>query len=169
MGLGPELAQYADGVEALAARTARLTDLPAPQRIHGDLHLGQALRAHDEWFVTDFEGEPLAPVAARTRPDLALRDVAGMLRSFDYATAVGRGLETAGTGDDSWADDARAALLAGYVEASSGSAGGGAAPHTEDVLRALELDKALYEAVYEARNRPAWLSIPLRAVARLVG
>lgn len=171
-GLVPELTQYADGVEALAARTARLTDLPAPQRIHGDLHLGQALRAHGEWFVTDFEGEPLAPVAARTRPDLALRDVAGMLRSFDYATAVGRGLETAGTGDDTWADDARAALLTGYVTASSGgpgTSGGGAAAHTEDVLRALELDKALYEAVYEARNRPAWLSIPLRAVERLLG
>jgi maltokinase len=172
VGLVPQLEAFAGGVEALAARTERLTDLPAPQRIHGDLHLGQALRAHGEWFVTDFEGEPLAPVAARTRPDLALRDVAGMLRSFDYATAVGRGLDTAGTGDDAWADDARAALLAGYLAASEpdGATGGTGAPgHTADVLRALELDKALYEAVYEARNRPDWLSIPLRAVDRLVG
>lgn len=168
-GLVPALAEYADGVEALAARTGRLTDLPAPQRIHGDLHLGQALRAHDEWFVTDFEGEPLAPVAARTRPDLALRDVAGMLRSFDYATAVGRGLGTAAAGDDAWAQEARAALLEGYLGASTSGAGTAEPPHTADVLRALELDKALYEAVYEARNRPDWLSIPLRAVERLVG
>lgn len=173
----PELEQYGHAVEELAARTQHLTDLPVPQRIHGDLHLGQALRAHGEWFVTDFEGEPLAPVAARIRPDLALRDVAGMLRSFDYAAAVGAaGAAGSAAGGDAraWADDARAALLDGYREAALRAASERHDAPVIDVssrtelLRALELDKAMYEAVYEARNRPAWLDIPLRGIERLL-
>jgi maltokinase len=165
--LVPGLAAYGERVEDLADRTGRLTHLPAPQRVHGDLHLGQALRAHGEWFITDFEGEPLAPVAARTRPDLALRDVAGMLRSFDYATAVGRGR----VGEpDAWADEARTALLEGYLAGETAVAGEPVLPGESRtaLLRALELDKALYEAVYEARNRPDWLAIPLRALDRLL-
>ncbi len=177
----PELAPFAPAVEDLAVRTQHLDRLPAPQRIHGDLHLGQALYAHEAWFITDFEGEPLAPVAARTRPDLALRDVAGMLRSFDYAAAVGAASGAAYIADDSaaqdWTDAARAALLAGYRDArlAAGPRPGTDADPAEishetrvELLRALELDKALYEAVYEARNRPDWLSIPLRAIARLL-
>lgn len=149
----PELARYADQVAAVVAEVAALSPVPSLQRIHGDLHLGQVLRAHDEWFVTDFEGEPLVPLAARTRPDLALRDVAGVLRSFDYARAVGNA-------DPAWAEDARAALLAGYGARDAAAT---------RLLGALELDKALYEAVYEARNRPHWSPIPLGALDRLLG
>jgi len=138
-------------VEHLRARTS----LPARQRVHGDLHLGQALRARGEWFITDFEGEPLSTVAERIRPDLALRDVAGVLRSIDYAAAVG-----GATGD--WAETARAGLLAGYAGAT------GDAPDV-GLLDVLELDKALYECVYESRNRPQWAHIPAAALTRLLG
>lgn len=153
----PALAGRTDAVHALAARVAVLADVPPRQRVHGDLHLGQVLRSADRWFVIDFEGEPLAPLAARTRPDLALRDVAGLLRSFDYAAAVG-GL----TGDaaDAWTADARAALLAGYGVATDGT--------SALLLRALELDKTLYEVVYEARNRPTWVPIPMAGLDRLL-
>lgn len=129
------------------------------QHIHGDLHLGQVLRAGDgTWRVLDFEGEPMRPLEERQRPDLPVRDVAGMLRSFDYAAAVGEATSPA------WATDARAAFLAGYAAAY---------PTAEDALTqtlrdALELDKALYEVVYEAGNRPDWLGIPLGAVDRLL-
>ena len=133
---------------------ARMT-VPVRQRVHGDLHLGQALRARDEWFIIDFEGEPLSSVAERTRPDLALRDVAGVLRSFDYAAAVSEA-------DPDWIASARAGLLAGYAAASS------TIPDSE-LVRTLEIDKALYEAVYEARNRPQWSRIPAAALERLLG
>lgn len=165
MSAVPQLARFAPGVESVVAQVRALPVAPPRQRVHGDLHLGQVLRSGSRWFVTDFEGEPLAPLAARTRPDLALRDVAGMLRSLDYAAAVA-GL----TGDaaQAWSDRARAALLDGYA---------GAAVAQPDVdadgrallLRALELDKTLYEAVYESRNRPTWLPIPLAGLERLAG
>jgi maltokinase len=168
----PELERYADGVATLAAGTQAVREPPAPQRVHGDLHLGQVLRGRDRWYVLDFEGEPLAPIAARTRPDLALRDVAGMLRSIDYAAAVGGaggsgGGSTARTwtpaaADLMWAARGRAALLDGYLHGSPVDA------DSAILLRALELDKALYEAVYEARNRPHWLGIPLSALDRLL-
>ncbi|GIG40043.1 maltokinase N-terminal cap-like domain-containing protein [Cellulomonas phragmiteti] len=153
----PSLAGYGDGVRALADEVAALPDTPARQRVHGDLHLGQVLRSAGRWFVIDFEGEPLAPLAARVLPDLALRDVAGLLRSFDYAAAVG-GLT--GEAAHAWTSDARAGLLAGYGLADD--------PSSTLLLRALELDKTLYEAVYEARNRPAWAPIPQAGLERLL-
>ena len=154
----PSLAAVADAVRAVADEVAALATTPPRQRVHGDLHLGQVLRSGGRWFVIDFEGEPLAPLAARVLPDLALRDVAGLLRSFDYAAAVG-GL----TGDAAaaWTADARAGLLAGYGVVDD--------PTSSLLLRALELDKTLYEAVYEARNRPAWAAIPEAGLDRLLG
>ncbi|SEF00253.1 1,4-alpha-glucan branching protein GlgB [Ruania alba] len=149
----PALSEWADGVEqVISAVTSR--PLPPDQRIHGDLHLGQALRGPEEWFLLDFEGEPLRPLAERRAPDHPLRDLAGMLRSIDYAAAVGP------AGDPRWTEDAREALIEGYRRE-----GGDADPV---VLRALELDKALYEAVYEQQNRPDWLSIPLGGIRRII-
>jgi len=139
--------------------------LPWPdlQRVHGDYHLGQVLRvAGRGWVAVDFEGEPLRPLSERVRPDLALRDVAGMLRSFDYA---GGSVEL-GRPDTSarvWVEGCRAAFLDGYA-AMTGLDLAAAAP----MIRALELDKALYEVVYEARNRPTWLAIPATAIDRLI-
>lgn len=167
----PSLTGYADAVQAVADRAAALTSVPSAQRIHGDLHLGQALRAHGAWFLTDFEGEPLAPIATRSRPDLPVRDVAGVLRSFDYAAAVGGA-------DESWTLEAREALLRGYRDAQREAARvdvkGRAVTEVSatdalEILRAVELERALYEAVYEARNRPTWSRIPGAALTRLLG
>lgn len=149
----PALASFAEGVAAVVDEVRALPSAPPRQRVHGDLHLGQVLRSHGAWFIMDFEGEPLAPLEQRTRPDLALRDVAGLLRSIDYAAAVG-GLS--GADAATWTTDARAGLLAGY--------GGG----DQTLLRALELDKTLYEVVYESRNRPAWQPIPIAGLERLL-
>lgn len=160
----PQLAEHHDAIGAVYDRAAgaRWPDL---QRIHGDLHLGQVLWSDRRgWIVIDFEGEPLRTMAERTRPDVAMRDVAGMLRSFDYVTgSLGQdgGSDAAGVGE--WASSGRAAFAAGYSERS----GIDLAAH-RDVLDAFELDKAVYETLYEARNRPAWLGIPLAAVERLV-
>ncbi len=159
----PALAARADRVLGVLDLVATVGTLPALQRVHGDYHLGQVLHSDDRgWFVLDFEGEPSAGAEERERPDLALRDLAGMLRSLDYAAAVGRAR------DPQWLGDARAALTAGYHDESAalGSASDDVAAVT--LLRALELDKAVYEVVYETRNRPDWVAIPLAGVDRLL-
>ena len=159
----PLLSRRSEAIERLIGAVEGVDRMPPLQRVHGDFHLGQVLRSEVRgWAVLDFEGEPHAPAHERTRPDLALRDVAGMLRSFDYAAAVG------GAHSPGWATRARDGLVRGYqAEAELGSTG--LDQSSADVLlRALELDKALYEVVYESRNRPAWLQIPLEAVDRLL-
>ncbi len=164
--------------EALAATFAAVADLDEPvpvQRIHADYHLGQTLRTVRGWKIVDFEGEPAKPLSERVRPDSPWRDVAGMLRSFDYAAhAVEADVEEAGPQIAyralEWAERNRQAFLAGYIEASAGTsedADAGMTPAQQVLLRAYEADKAVYETVYEARNRPSWLSIPLAAIGRL--
>ncbi|WP_037913488.1 maltokinase N-terminal cap-like domain-containing protein [Actinacidiphila yeochonensis] len=125
------------------------------QRVHGDLHLGQALRGPDgAWMLIDFEGEPARPLAERRRPAPPVQDVAGMLRSFDYAAHH--------SANGPWAPPHRDAFCSGYAAVA------GTDPREQPVLiRAFETDKAIYEARYEARHRPAWLPIPLSALARL--
>ncbi|GGX32593.1 hypothetical protein GCM10010297_62470 [Streptomyces malachitofuscus] len=172
----PELLPFARQLRTLHQDLPDLVDrghrLPV-QRVHGDLHLGQVLRAPHGWVLIDFEGEPGHPLHERRRPRPAVRDVAAMLRSFDYAAHhalfAERGRPTTRHGGRSarraaaWAVHNRRAFSAGYAEA------GGADPRRSPVLlRAFEADKAVYEAVYEARNRPDWLSIPLAAIRRLV-
>ena len=163
----PQLAPYADAVRAVYAELAQ-ADLPA-QRVHGDLHLGQTLRTVVGWKLVDFEGEPAKPLAERVRPDSPWRDVAGMLRSFDYAAqAVVRDqplqIETARQHDyraEEWSTRNRAAFLHGYAGEADLS------PAAATVVAAYEADKAVYETVYEARNRPDWIGIPLGALARI--
>jgi maltokinase len=157
----PALAEFDPMVKASIEAVSSAT-WPALQRIHGDYHLGQVLDVPDRgWVLVDFEGEPLRPLAERTRPDLALRDVAGMLRSFDYVAGSWEQAHPGGSAS-SWATGARTAFLEGYAQRA------GRDPRQDaELLNALELDKALYEVVYEARNRPTWLSIPTTAIARL--
>jgi len=113
------------------------------------------------WVIVDFEGEPLRPMAERTRLDSPLRDVAGMLRSFDY---VGGSLGVAGSTVETatWVAAARRAFEEGYSEAS-----GSDLVANRALIDAFEIDKALYETVYEARNRPDWLGIPVAALERI--
>ncbi|AXH37029.1 phosphotransferase [Humibacter sp. BT305] len=162
----PALAGERDAVAAVQ-RAAEDAAWPELQRIHGDYHLGQVLAVPGRgWVVLDFEGEPLRPIAERSEPDLALRDVAGMLRSFDYVAGSISSAEQAtaeqAAAARAWADEARAAFLEGYAARS------GLDLRAQQVLLdALELDKALYEVSYEAQNRPTWLPIPATAVRTL--
>jgi predicted trehalose synthase len=174
----PVLNRHRDAIEGVFAR-AEVAAWPRLQRIHGDFHLGQVLDVSGRgWVLLDFEGEPLRTLRERTRPDLALRDVAGMLRSFSYvegamsattmASTTTLHTTMATTADAPppvalWATACRAAFLNGYAERSGIDLADQSA-----LLDAFELDKALYEAVYEIRNRPAWLPIPLAAIERLV-
>jgi maltokinase len=168
LAIVPELAPFADGCREAYSHVAERTAPVAVQRIHGDYHLGQVLRTQDGWVLLDFEGEPARPLAERRALMSPLRDVAGMLRSFDYAArhllAERPDQPHLAYRAQEWADRNREAFCDGYARAV------GADPRDETVLlRAFELDKAVYEVVYEARNRPTWLQVPLASIARLVG
>jgi maltokinase len=160
----PGLARHDRILRAAFEDVATLSDPLEVQRIHGDYHLGQVMRTHAGWVLLDFEGEPAVPLERRRACFPALRDVAGMLRSLDYAARFqlagheNPGQVTAAARD--WARRNQAAFCAGYARA------GGADPGKHAILvRALTLDKAVYEVMYEARNRPSWLPIPLGSIA----
>ena len=151
---------------AFDALAGRREALPL-QRVHGDLHLGQVMRTDAGWVLLDFEGEPGAPVGVKGALSSTLRDVAGMLRSFDYASryllADHAGAPQLEYRSAEWAERNRDAFCAGYAEAA------GRDPREDPVLlRAFELDKAVYEVVYEARNRPDWVHLPLDSLERVL-
>jgi maltokinase len=162
----PELGRFADKVGDAYSDLAKLIEPVPAQRVHGDYHLGQVMRTQTGWIVLDFEGEPASPLAQRRARSSPLRDVAGMLRSFDYAArhqlvtrpdAAGLAPRAA-----DWVRRNGDAFCAGYAAA------GGIDPAANSVLlRAMLLDKAVYEVLYEARNRPTWVPIPLESIAEL--
>jgi maltokinase len=160
----PELSRHADMIGTAYSDLAKLSAPVPVQRVHGDYHLGQVMRTQTGWVVLDFEGEPASPLAQRRARSSALRDVAGMLRSFDYAArhqliSHPERSRLDGVARD-WVRRNSAAFCAGYAEA------GGIDPVANSVLlRALQLDKAVYEVMYEARHRPSWLEIPLDSLA----
>jgi maltose alpha-D-glucosyltransferase/alpha-amylase len=162
------LAQRADGYRD-ELNTLRI-------RVHGDYHLGQTLRTSDgDWVIIDFEGEPARALEQRRQRASVLKDVAGMLRSFAYARgAAERAAEASPAAAreargrlDTWESGARRAFLEGYRQALAG-AEVRFVPGDDDAfaraLAAWELDKALYEVAYEARNRPDWLELPLSSL-----
>ncbi len=142
-------------------------------RIHGDLHLGQVLVANGDVFIIDFEGEPAKPLEQRRAKNSAWRDVAGMLRSFDYAAAVvdrksreshahlAEARRTAFL--ESFVARATEAFLTGYRT----TVGQADSPADHPLLQLFLLEKAAYEVVYEATNRPTWIDVPLRGLARI--
>jgi maltokinase len=163
----PELAEYEDKLRAYFTAAGDIGGPLPVQRVHGDYHLGQVLRTPTGWVVLDFEGEPAVPLEQRRAPAPAMRDVAGMLRSFDYVARhqlLGRpdSDELQPTAQD-WVERSQAAFCAGYADA------GGMDPDANaPLLRALMLDKAVYEVIYEARHRPSWLPIPMGSIATVL-
>jgi maltokinase len=160
----PELAKHVDMISDAFSELAKLSGPFPVQRVHGDYHLGQVLRTETGWVVLDFEGEPATPLAQRRARSSPLRDVAGMLRSFDYAARhqlIGHpGQAALSDVARDWVRRNASAFCVGYAEA------GGLDPVANQVLlRALQLDKAVYEVLYEARHRPSWLPIPLDSLA----
>jgi len=146
-------------------------------RCHGDYHLGQVLKTRDSFVVIDFEGEPGRPIAERRAKQSPLRDVAGMLRSLNYAVnSVGRARKVGERAEAAlWLEDwerlARNAFLDGYASATDQSPVRLVPPSRDDILRAcapFEIDKACYELAYELDNRPDWVEIPLAGLSRLL-
>ena len=161
----PELESRRDDLLGHARQLAHVPPSGQKIRIHGDLHLGQVLRSGGDWLLFDFEGEPGRSFTQRREKYSALRDVAGMLRSFDYAEATVR-LEGQPEGERLMA--ARQAFLEGYRAATRG------APFLPQddasftaMLGAFELEKVLYEVRYELQNRPDWVRIPIQALMRM--
>lgn len=176
----PALQPHTKGLQNAFADLAAIEERVPVQRVHGDLHLGQTMRTVGGWRIIDFEGEPAKSLESRQALDSPLRDVAGMLRSFDYAaqhllmqsdhsdlplpgTPPGETNQLAFRAEE-WANRNRDAFCRGYARVS------GIDPREQSVLlRAYETDKAVYEVVYESRTRPDWIGVPLSAIERLAG
>ncbi|HLH47591.1 MAG TPA: phosphotransferase [Acidimicrobiales bacterium] len=157
--------------EGALERLRSVADLGPAIRVHGDYHLGQVMRTDGGWYVLDFEGEPARPLEERVRSASPLKDVAGMLRSLDYAARFAL-IERGDAADDdprapAWVACNREAFLTGYrAAAEERLLPGGEA--FDLVLAGYELDKALYELDYEKAYRPSWRPIPAAAITRIV-
>lgn len=173
-----DLAKRRPEIEALLRSFRNIADAGYMTRVHGDYHLGQVMLTERGWMIVDFEGEPLRPLEARRDKQSPLRDVAGMLRSFNYAVCS-RLFDRAEPDSDKWrvlqpwADAweraARDRFLKAYFRKSH--EGRFLAPDREalnTMLHVFELDKALYEVGYEMSHRPRWIRIPLKGITELL-
>lgn len=168
--------QPAEVVQMASPFLERLASIVRPGqicRVHGDFHLGQVMRSEVGWFVLDFEGEPSRPLAERRASTSPLKDVAGMVRSFHYASAVAldeRGPSGSQTAllASGWERRNRRAFIDGYL---GNEAAASLLPAEHDlytILAAFELEKAAYELAYELDSRPSWAHIPAAALASLL-
>jgi maltose alpha-D-glucosyltransferase / alpha-amylase len=161
---------------ALQSRAASLATAAtaAKTRTHGDYHLGQVLETGGDFVIIDFEGEPLRSLATRREKRSPFRDVAGMLRSFDYAAHAALDAQpvhqtTLSAHANAWSAKAQRAFLDAWLATTAGAVFRAATSVQEThLLDAFLLEKALYEVVYEINNRPTWLPIPLRGVLQLL-
>jgi maltose alpha-D-glucosyltransferase / alpha-amylase len=156
-----------DSWERLHRRLRRLLDRPiAAQRIrcHGDYHLGQLLFTGGDFVIIDFEGEPSRPLRERRLKRWAMKDVAGMLRSFAYAGLVSGSAEGEG-----WSSAASEEFLRAYTDTAEGAPFlPRDAEERELLLDAMLIEKSLYELRYELDHRPDWVYIPLKGLVSLV-
>jgi maltose alpha-D-glucosyltransferase / alpha-amylase len=146
-------------------------------RIHGDYHLGQVLAVEDDFVILDFEGEPARPLSERRAKQLAVKDVAGMLRSLSYAAFASLFAKAGAAGPEYerlepwagfWQRCTSAAFLHAYREESAGAEFVPAGDEDfQTLLNAFLLDKALYELKYELNNRPGWVRIPIGGILSL--
>jgi maltokinase len=136
-------------------------------RHHGDYHLGQTLLTPEGWVILDFEGEPARSLPERRRKRSALRDTAGMLRSFAYAASAMELLEGR-RAPAGWEAEARSSFLDGYFRAVEPVLLPAGEAAVTRLLAIHELEKAIYELRYELNNRPDWVGIPVAAIARLL-
>ncbi|HUF82341.1 MAG TPA: maltose alpha-D-glucosyltransferase [Burkholderiales bacterium] len=146
-------------------------------RHHGDFHLGQVLVRENDFVIIDFEGEPERPLDERRGKHSPLRDVAGMLRSFDYAQRTA--LKSASQVAEEyarllplaaeWQAEVRRTFLAAYSATPRGDEGHAAFEDAAGLLRLFEIEKALYELRYEINNRPEWAYVPLQGIRALIG
>ncbi len=172
-----ELVARAPDLRRAVTRLAEHGQGSLSTRVHGDFHLGQVLTAKDDVYLIDFEGEPARPLAERRGKSSPLRDVAGLLRSLDYAAAaanqglVGQSDAVLARREDLLEEfrlKAKAAFLEAYDAAHARAPRRWTRPEQEPSLLTLFLiEKAAYEIRYEASNRPSWLPIPLRGLAEL--
>jgi maltose alpha-D-glucosyltransferase/alpha-amylase len=168
-----DLLKRRKAIEALIRRLGAIEPDGVKSRIHGDFHLGQVLIAHMDVVIIDFEGEPRRTLAERRARSSPLRDVAGMLRSFDYAAfaAIDRVRALGQVRPDieaiawRWRDVSSAKFLAAYADARDVDV---AAIADDPLLKLFILQKALYEIGYESANRPTWLATPVRGVLSLL-
>jgi maltose alpha-D-glucosyltransferase/alpha-amylase len=176
----------ANGERLVLARRALLdrlkTTLPerlhaAKTRLHGDYHLGQVLVAKNDFYILDFEGEPMRPLAERRAKHSPIRDLAGMLRSFDYAAwaalraAAEKYAEEPSKlrpGAEEWREIASNAFLSGYTEAAAGISSLPEPTEFQQLLEFFLIEKACYEIVYEMRHRPEWAAIPVNGLTALM-
>ncbi len=136
-------------------------------RVHGDYHLGQTLYTPEHWVIIDFEGEPARALPERRAKRSPLRDVAGMLRSFAYATSAVE-IQRGGKAPPEFEERARERFLEHYLaEVDSTLLPAGEAA-IANLLSIFELEKAIYELQYELDNRPDWISIPVAGITRLL-
>jgi maltose alpha-D-glucosyltransferase/alpha-amylase len=145
-------------------------------RTHGDLHLGQVLARGDDFAFIDFEGEPARPLAERRAQASPLRDVMGMVRSFDYAPATALRETAHGLSPHLpawgrlWTQHVTQRYLDAYLDTVAGAPFVPKRPaQLALMLSFYELEKVIYEVAYEANNRPDWLAIPMAGLRRLAG